>query len=74
MAEKSENWEKIKKKKVLNKLWKLHDNLIDNKIEISSTSDTGTIEEGFVVFTISCKKGKLNKKIKELMKEHGKKL
>ena len=54
------------------KLLNLHHWLLNNQKQISLTSDTGDIEEGWVVYTVSCRKKDLKRKIDNLMEEHKK--
>ncbi len=64
-----ENW---KYKKSRDILFKLHSLLSDEKKFRSLTSDTGTMEDGWVVYTLSCKKKDVMKEIEFLKKKHKK--
>jgi len=51
-------------------LMKLHGSLLDDKKTVNLVSDTGTMEEGWVVYTVSCEKKDLIKKLKHLEDSH----
>lgn len=51
-------------------LWEVHDELQNKQKNTSLISDTGTMEDGWVVYTVSCKKKDLMKKINYLTQAH----
>lgn len=59
-----------KHKNFRKEMLKLHDLLLDNYKEVRLTSDMGDMEDGWVAYTISCKKKDLMKEINDLIKKH----
>ncbi len=57
-------------KKIWERLSKIHLKLIDDEDGGSELTDTGTIGDGWVVYTVSCKKSDFWSKLETVRKTH----